>query len=104
MATTPPLRKLASAASNHVSAGRKGDGAIEFDGRLVGFCAHPFRAQRLGQAAMRGPTRGNIDVALPRVEDFDGEMRGRTEAEQSDALSGLDSGDAQAAKADDSGT
>src|ERR1035438_536654 len=37
----------------YISAGSEGDGAVEFDGRLVGFASDPFRAQRLGQATMR---------------------------------------------------
>src|ERR1700676_5105423 len=52
---------------------------------------------------MRLSSRGNIHLALPRAQNSDREMRGRTEAKQSDALARLDAGNAQAAEADDSG-
>src|SRR5271157_2118518 len=60
---------------HHISAGREGDGAIQFGRWLVSFGAYPFGSQRLGQAAMRGSSRGDIDVALPRVKDLDRKMR-----------------------------
>src|SRR5208337_717927 len=52
---------------------------------------------------MRGSSRGDIDVALPRVQDLDRKMRRGAEAEQSHPLSGFDSGHAKTAEADDSG-
>src|SRR5271166_1972987 len=52
---------------------------------------------------MRSPARGDIDVALPGAQNFNGQMRRGAEAEQSNALSGLDPGHAETAEADDSG-
>ena len=48
-----------------ISAGRKGHGPVELDGRLVGFTAYPSRAQRLSQLAMRSAARRYIHVTLP---------------------------------------
>ncbi len=50
---------------------------------------------------MRSAARRNIHVAVPGMENGNHQMRRRAEAEQADALAALDSGDAQAAKADD---
>ena len=52
---------------------------------------------------MRFPARRDIDLALPRVQHFDRQVRGRAEPEQSYALAGLHFSHAQAAKADDPG-
>jgi hypothetical protein len=46
---------------------------------------------------------GDVDFAFPVTKDFDGLAGGGTEAEESDALSGLGPGDAEAAEADDAG-
>jgi len=46
---------------------------------------------------------GDVDVAVPVAEDFDGLAGGGAEAEEADALAWLSTGDAQAAEADDAG-
>ena len=50
---------------------------------------------------MRLAPRGNVDLAVPRLEHRDGQRSGCPEAEQSYVLSRLHSGNAQAAKSDD---
>src|SRR5581483_1173144 len=50
---------------------------------------------------MRLASRGNIHLTLPGLQDRDGKMCGRTEAEQPDTFALLDACHAQAAKTDD---
>ena len=54
------------------AAGREGDGSIEFDGRLVGFCSDPGCAERRGLSAMGFAPGGDVDLAAPVAEDSDG--------------------------------
>src|ERR1039457_1870628 len=51
----------------NVSAGRKGDGAIQFDWRLVRFTSNPCSPERLCQFPMRSSSRRNVDIAAPGV-------------------------------------
>ena len=53
---------------------------------------------------MRGAPGGNIDFAIPGVQDGDGQVGGRAEAEKADALPWLDAGYAEASETDDAGT
>ena len=101
MATTPPLRRADESADDDLAAGSEGDGAIEFDGRLGVFVADPGCAERLSGLAVRLAAGDDIDLAIPGLEDANGERRRAAEAEEADALSALHSGDAEAAEADD---
>ncbi len=84
-----------------VAAGRKGDGAVEGDGWAFGFVADPRCAQSAGESPMGFATARDVDFAIPGLEDFDGEVRRGSEAEEADAISGRGFGDAQAAETDD---
>ena len=90
-------------ADDHVSGGSEGDGAVERDGRAVVLGADPFRSELFGLPAVLLAAGGDVDLAVPVAENFDGERGGGSEAEEADALAGLGAGDAEAAKADDSG-
>jgi len=48
-------------------------------------------------------TRGDVDLAVPMAEDFDGLACGRAKAKEADALARLSASDAEAAEADDAG-
>ena len=103
MATTPPLRRRTERGDDDFAAGREGDGAVELDGRLRVFVADPGCAERRGGLAVRLAAGDDVDLAVPGLENADGERGGAAEAEEADALAGLDAGDAQAAEADDAG-
>ena len=61
--------------NHHVAAGRKGHGAIERNGRPVLFSADPCCAERAREFAVRFAAGGNVDLAIPRVQHGDGEVR-----------------------------
>src|SRR3984893_17912190 len=52
---------------------------------------------------MGSAARRHIDLAIPRAQHGDRQMRGRAEAEQSNAIARLDSGHSQASEAYDAG-
>ena len=95
------LAQAAERGNHYIAAGRESHSAVEFNRRFVGLGANPFCPHRLRQLAMRFAARRDIDLALPRVQDFNRQVRRRAEAEQSDALARLHFSHAQAAKADD---
>src|ERR1035441_10956995 len=53
---------------------------------------------------MRSSSRRNIDIAVPRVQDFDGEMSRGPESEYAHALSGFHSRNPHTPKTNDAGT
>ena len=53
---------------------------------------------------MGSASRQNVDVAIPRMQDRDRQMRGRSEAEKSDTITRFHSGDTQTAKPDNAST
>ena len=83
--------------------GGEGDGAVERDGRASVFVADPGGAGGAGGGAVRFAAGDDVDLAIPGLQDGDGERGGAAEAEEADAVAGLDLGDAQAAEADDAG-
>jgi hypothetical protein len=85
------------------SAGGEGDGAVELDGRLVVFGADPSGSEGGGLLTMVFAAGGDVDLAVPVTEDFDGLTGGGSEAEEADMFAGLGSRDAEAAEADDAG-
>ena len=99
-----PFPQTGERGDHNVSARRKGDGAIELDRRTLPFIAHPNRSQRAGQLAMRFAAGGNIHLAVPGEQDRDRQVGGGAEAEQTHMLAGLNSGNAETAKADDART
>lgn len=83
--------------------GRECDGGVEQDRRLVRRVTDPGCAELAGELAVLFAARGDINLAVPVVEDFDGEVGGCSEAEETDAVAGLHARYAEAAKADDPG-
>src|SRR5271166_1613548 len=95
--------QTAQSGNDHVPAGRKGYGAIQFDGRFLSLVSDPGRTERFGQMAMRSPSRGNVYIAFPGAQNRDGKMRRRAETEQPDSLAMLYACDPKTAKTDDAG-
>ncbi len=85
------------------SAGGKGDGAVERDGRLVVFSADPGCPCGGCLLAVGFAAGGDVYLTIPVAEDLNGLAGGGSEAEEADALAGLSSRDSQAAEADDAG-
>src|SRR3984885_1895086 len=97
------LAKARECADDDGSAGGEGDGAIELDWRSFVFVADPLCAEFRGLGAVIFPASGDIDLAVPIFEDLNG-LRGRgSKAKETDRVTGLGVGDAEAAKADDAG-
>ena len=97
------LAQSGERADNDLASGREGDGAVELDGRLGVFVADPRGAERGGGLAVRFAAGDDVDLAIPRVKNANGERGGAAEAIEADALAALDARDAQAAEADDAG-
>src|SRR6266851_2363409 len=85
------------------SAGREGDGTIEFNRGLFALLADPGCAEGGSLLAMALTAGGDVDLAVPGLKDGDGEAGGGAEAEESDAFTRFHAGDTQAAEADDAG-
>jgi hypothetical protein len=103
MATIPPLRSEASAARTTSPLGAKVTAQSRGTGGTIGGVANPYRAERAGQLLVRRAAGRDVDLAIPGFENFDGEMRGGSKAEEADAIAGRDFGHAQAAESDDAG-
>src|SRR5208282_6412905 len=73
------------------------DGAIEHNRRFCIFVSNPCSAAALSGFAMTFAACEHIHLAVPGLQDTDGQRSGTPEAVKSHALSPLDSGDAQAA-------
>src|SRR5258708_24542314 len=86
----------------HVSAGRKGYGAVRLGGRLMGFSAEPSGAQGCSQLAMGSAAGRDIHFAFPRTQDGDRQMCRRAKAEESNAIAGFYASHSQTAEANDS--
>ena len=86
--------KAAERRDHHVTTGREGNRAVKFAGWLVGFSANPLRAEGLRQLLVLLSARRDINITLPRVQDIDGKMRRRAEAEEPDPLALLHFGHA----------
>jgi hypothetical protein len=97
------LAQSGESADDDLAAGGEGDGAVELDGRLGVLVANPRGAERLGGLAVRFAAGDDIDLAIPRLKDANGERGGAAEAVKANALAVLDTRDAQAAEADDAG-
>jgi hypothetical protein len=85
------------------SAGRESHGTVKLHGWPFGFTAHPLRAQRFRQLAMRRAAGRDIYVAVPRAQNCDPQMGGCTKAEQPNAVSRFHPSHSQTAKANNAG-
>src|SRR5271163_434552 len=65
---------------DYISARSKCDRAVEFDWRFVHFVAYPCGSERTGQFSVRVPASRNIDLALPRSQNRNRQMRRGSEA------------------------
>src|SRR5208283_713761 len=97
------LSQAAERSDHHVAAGSEGHGPVQFDWGFVVFAAHPLRAQRLRQFAMRSPAGRDINLALPRLQNCNRQMRRRAKTEESNPLASSHTRHPQAAEADDAG-
>lgn len=88
---------------NNRAAWRESNGSVELDGRLVGLCANPLCIHRARQLLVRLTASGDVNFAIPGVQNFDSKMSGRTETKESNPFAALYFGDAQAAEANDAG-
>ena len=99
-----PLAQSRQGAHHYLAAGRKRDRPIQLYRRHLILFAHPGCAERGRHLAMGLAPRGDINFALPRLQNGDGETRRTAEAIQSHPLARFNPGHTQAAKADDAGT
>ena len=95
------LAQAAQSADDDLAAGGEGDGAVELNRWTRILVADPGCAGGYGCFAMRFAAGNHVDLAVPMLQDLDGEARGAAKAEEADAFAGLDAGHAQAAEADD---
>ncbi len=99
----PPLRRAESALTTTLPEGAKVMARSSSTGGFASSSPTHAAPSDCGGLAVRLAAGDDVDLAIPRVQDANGERGGAAEAVEADTLAALDSGDAQAAEADDAG-
>ncbi len=99
--TVPPARTAASATGTSSPAGANTTARSHHLRRWVGGCTDPHGAEIARQRTMALASCHHHDVATPVLQDLQGEVRRRAEAQQCDSISGRDLGPTERPVSDD---
>src|ERR1035441_1215015 len=101
IATTPPFRRADRALTTTFPLGAKVMARSSSRGGLCVFVAHPGSVACLSGLAVRLSASDHMNFAIPGLEDANGQPPRAPKSVETDAFPALDSGDTEAAEADD---